>query len=76
MRARTLLSALLLASAVAGCGRRAVTDPETPGGARRTESSTSGETTTGTTVQSGYLGSGNRTDSTSTEPITTTTTPP
>ncbi|HEU4455526.1 MAG TPA: hypothetical protein VFR81_20855 [Longimicrobium sp.] len=72
MRARTLLSAVLVAVALAGCGRdapTAVSETTAPGAARREaapEPPATETTTSGTTTQSagGYLGSGNRGDST------------
>ncbi len=69
MRARTLLSVLLLAAAVAGCDRQDVTSPDAPGAARRNGQPTVGSGTTESATQGGYLGSGNRSDSTSTEPV-------
>ncbi len=71
MRARTLLTAALVAAALAGCGREAPTAPsETaiPGAARRETAPDPPPptTTSNTATQSagGYLGSGNRGDST------------
>jgi predicted small lipoprotein YifL len=79
MRARTLLTAALVAAALAGCGREAPTAPgETaaPGAARREVAPEPPPPTPPTPTASseaaqaagGYLGSGNRGDSTSIEP--------
>jgi uncharacterized lipoprotein len=75
MRARTLLTAALVAAALAGCGRDAPTAPSetaAPGQARR-EAAPEPEppAPAGTTTQSaaaGYLGSGNRGDTTAIVP--------
>jgi hypothetical protein len=72
MRARTLLSAVLVAVALAGCGRDAPTVSEiaAPGAARR-ETAPEPPLPTGTTTTQaagGYLGSGNRGDSTTVTP--------
>ena len=77
MRARTLFAVLLLAAAaVAGCERQDVTGPDAPGAARRNGQPTIGSgTTESSSSQGGYLGSGNRSDSTSTEPVAPSTTP-
>jgi nitrous oxide reductase accessory protein NosL len=77
MRARTLLSVLLLAAAVAGCDRQHVTTPDAPGAARRTNQSTGGTGgTSDAAAQGGYLGSGNKSDSTATEPVAPSSTQP
>lgn len=78
MRARTLLTAALVAAALAGCGRDAPTAPSetaTPGQARREAAPeppppTATPTPSGTTTQAagGYLGSGNRGDTTAIAP--------
>lgn len=76
MRARTLFAVLLLAAAaVAGCERQGVTSPDTPGAARRSNQTTVGSGSAESATQGGYLGSGNRSDSTSTEPVAPSTTP-
>jgi len=75
MRARTLLSVALVAAALAGCGQDAPTaasETAAPGEVRREvatdppSSTTTTGTTTGTTTTqaAGYLGSGNRNDTT------------
>jgi hypothetical protein len=76
MRARTLLSAALVAAALAGCGRDAPTAPSetaAPGQARReTAPEPEPPPPAGTTTQAatGYLGSGNRGDTTTIVPQT------
>jgi len=73
MRARTLLTAALVAAALAGCGRDAPTAPSetaAPGQARRDESTEPPPPPAGTNTQAagGYLGSGNRGDTTAIVP--------